>query len=95
MSLYQSIEYNFDFEDQDRAEEVFQKYLSETNADKNAIHYDYFLTEEEGNFYVNEIGEIDGVLNGRRSLVTDETVIEGVLDQGELEEMKRIYDELS
>lgn len=95
MSLHQSIEYKFDFEDEDRAEEVFQRYLSETNADKNGVHYDYLLTEQNGNLYVNEIGEIDGVLNGRRSLLTDETVIEGVLDEGEVEEMKRRYDELN
>ena len=95
MSLHQSIEYEFDFEDEEKADEVFQKYISETNASKNAIHYDYLLTEDEGNFYVNELGEMNGTLNGRRSLVTDEVVIEGVLEDEVAEEMKRRYDILS
>lgn len=94
MSLHQSIDYQCGFEDEEKAEKIFQRYVAETNASRNAIHFDYLLTKEDGNFYVNELGEIDGNLSGRRTLVTDNLIIEGVLEENKLKEIKERYDEL-
>jgi hypothetical protein len=94
MSLHQSIDYKFDFENEQKAEEAFERFVSETNADKNAVLYDYILTEEDGNIYVNEIGEMQGRVNGRRTLITEEYLIEGVLEQEEVEKVKERYEEL-
>ena len=95
MSLHQSIDYENELECEEEAEEVFDRFLSETNADKNAIHYDYILIEDDGNIYVNELGEIQGQINGRRTLVTEENLIEGVLEENELEKVKERYEELT
>lgn len=94
MSLHQSIDYVFDFEDEQKAEEAFDRFLSETNANKNAFHYDYILTEDNGNVYINEIGETQNDLNGRRTMITDECLIEGVLEQNEVKRVKERYEEL-
>lgn len=94
MSLHQSIDYEYDFEDELRAEEAFERFMSETNAARNAVHYDYLLTEESGNIYVNEIGEMAGDLNCRRTLIGDEVLIEGVLEQDKVEKVKEKYDRL-
>jgi len=95
MSLHQSIEYQCGFEDEGKAEEIFQKYFAETNASRNAIHFDYLLTKENGNFYVNELGETNNDISGRRALITDNQLIEGVLKDEKLEEIKERYDELA
>lgn len=94
MSLHQHIEYEYEFGDKEKAGEIFDKFLMETNASKNAAYYDYLLTYERGNYYVNELGEMSGVVNGRRALVTEDNVIEGVLEESSAEELKRRYEEL-
>lgn len=94
MSLHNSIDYKFDFEDEQKAEQAFDRFLSETNAHKNALNYEYLLTAENGNLYVNEIGETQNSINGRRTLLTDGVLIEGVLEKSEIEKVKERYDEL-
>lgn len=92
MSLHQHIDYESEIDDSERAEDVFSRFISETNANKNSVYYDYLLTEENGNTYVNELGGLDGT-SGRRALFTEEGFIEGVLEGDLARELKERYEE--
>ncbi len=94
MSIHQHLEYESELDDPDKADNILETFFEETNAEKHAPYYDYLLTEEGDNFYVNEIGTLDKSIKGRRALVIDEHVIEGVLEEEIAEEMKRRYEEL-
>ncbi len=94
MSIHHHLEYESELDDPEEADEIMERFFDETNAEKQAPYFDYLLTEDDGNRYVNEIGTMDGNVKGRRALVTDEYVIEGVLDDELAEEIKERYEEL-
>ena len=94
MAIHNSIDYEDNLGNDERAEKAFEKFISETNAARNAVHYDYLITEEDGNIYVNEIGEVQGNLNGRRTLVGEDILIEGILEQDRVKEIKEEYERL-
>jgi len=95
MSIHHHLDYESDIDDPDRGEELIERFVDETNASTNAVNYEYLLTEEDGCFYVNELGTINGRVNGRRALITDEIVIEGVLEEGIAIKLKKRYESLS
>jgi hypothetical protein len=94
MSLHQSIEFQVDLDDEVEAEKVFERYLEKTNAKRNVLNFEYLITEEDGDIYINEIGEDDGGVNARRAVIDDGEVEENVLSQEQAEELKNKYEEV-
>jgi hypothetical protein len=94
MSLHQSIEFQVDLDDEVEAEKVFEMYLEKTNAKRNVLNFEYLITEEDEDIYINEIGGDDGGVNARRAVIDDGKVVENVLSQ-EAEEVKNKYEVLS
>lgn len=94
MSIHRSLDFETDLDDGELSEEVFQRYLDETNAKKNALNFEYLVSKEDGYIYVDEIGGDDDGVNARRALITDGEIVEGVLTDEEAEEAKSKYEDV-
>lgn len=80
------------------AETVFERYWEENNPSLNAINYDYLISEDEGNYYVDEIGELQGRTSVRRTLIYDPedefVIIEAPLNDDLAKLQKERYENL-
>jgi hypothetical protein len=97
VAAHERLDYKTELE-REIADEVFEAYWENDNPSVNSVHYDYLIHEDDGNIYVDEIGELDGNVSVRRSLIVDfedQTTIEGLLTDNLAEIQKERYEEMS
>lgn len=95
MSLHQGIDYIVDADDEDRADNVMERFMHDTNAAANAANFQYVVSEKDGNFFIDEFGTLDSKVNARRIFVDDDGFVEEVLNPGRAEELREEYSSYS
>lgn len=88
--------YRTDLEDEEKASEDFERFVRETNALNYiaAPDINYLVTEDSGTTEIYEIRETCGSSSAAKALVLEDTVVEGQLEDGRIEEVKEWYERL-
>lgn len=87
--------YRTNLEDEDKANEIFERFVRETNAVKYVASpaMDYIVTEDETP-EVYELRRTENSISAVKAMILEDTVVEGSIEEEKVEEISEWYEEL-